>query len=538
MTAKYIQFSLHLNGEQEESVELPGHWRLLDYLHEVKGLTGTKYGCGGGMCKACTVAFVDTDGVHHAVPSCSTSLDTCNGWEVRTVEGLAISGELHPVQTALAEGEVFQCGYCTSGFLIEAFCLFENRKNGWGLSSSPTTAVRSVLESHLCRCTGYLPYLQAFTDLIERETPSLDDKPQVTPWNVIRWLHEAAEIENSLMLQYLYAAFSVKQPEYSSLAGQGHRTPGVPHSLLAIAIEEMMHLDTVNRLLVALGSRPNLVRQDFPYEPKIYPFEFKFEPLTKKSVAKYALAEAPPNLKATHPVLFKELNKAAECRTEINNIGSFYGHIRRELTVYAEGVNWEDHEKWDKELEHIQLEGEGDHFDFFVALFNGSHFTLPGTSSVWDDPSSDSYPSHQIDHQTMWNGHSNSMPEGDAKELAKLCNFHYWLTMAIFELSYVNGCQYHSIARRHMAGPLLQLCWHMPNQHDVLPPFDRSSLEYYAGADFKNQIDYILFLLSKIVNKEALFEHLLPAAYMISSRETQQEIHAMLSSLDKKDSQD
>ena len=97
MTAKKIEFSITLNGVQAEPKTLPAHWRLLDYLHEIRGLTGTKYGCGGGMCKACTVAYIDSNSIHHAIPACSTSLDTCNGWQIETIEGLGdkcISGRV------------------------------------------------------------------------------------------------------------------------------------------------------------------------------------------------------------------------------------------------------------------------------------------------------------------------------------------------------------------------------------------------------------------------------------------------------------
>ena len=89
MITKEIAFSLTVNGKAMDEETLPAHWRLIDYLHEKCALTGTKFGCGGGMCKACTVAVIDTAGVYHAVPACSTSLETCNNWNIVTVEGLA-----------------------------------------------------------------------------------------------------------------------------------------------------------------------------------------------------------------------------------------------------------------------------------------------------------------------------------------------------------------------------------------------------------------------------------------------------------------
>ena len=98
---------------------------------------------------------------------------------------------------------------------------------------------------------------------------------------LVRLLHEAAEVEHSLMIQYLYAAFSMK-PEYASVVG------GIaPRSdtILGVAVQEMQHLGLVNRLLAALDSTPNLMTQNMPYEPDIYPFEITLEPCSVLSLA-------------------------------------------------------------------------------------------------------------------------------------------------------------------------------------------------------------------------------------------------------------
>ena len=107
---------------------------------------------------------------------------------------------------------------------------------------------------------------------------------------LVRLLREASEIEHALLVQYLYAAYSLK-PQYVGLRGPG--TFGVATNLLGVAIQEMQHLAAVNRMLVDLDAAPNLVRQDFPYEPDIYPFPLNLEPLTRESVAKYVYTEAP-----------------------------------------------------------------------------------------------------------------------------------------------------------------------------------------------------------------------------------------------------
>ena len=105
----------------------------------------------------------------------------------------------------------------------------------------------------------------------------------------VRLLREASEIEHALMVQYLYGAYSLK-PAYAAL--RGFATPSAAH-LLGVAIQEMQHLEKVNRMLVDLGAAPNLVRQDFPYESDIYPFPLNLEPLSRDTLAKYVYTEAP-----------------------------------------------------------------------------------------------------------------------------------------------------------------------------------------------------------------------------------------------------
>ncbi len=105
---------------------------------------------------------------------------------------------------------------------------------------------------------------------------------------LVRLLREASEIEHALLVQYLYGAYSLK-PQYAGIRGFGFANP---HDLIGVAIQEMQHLEAVNRMLGALGAAPNLVRQDFPYEPDIYPFPLNLEPLSRDIVV-LALPLAP-----------------------------------------------------------------------------------------------------------------------------------------------------------------------------------------------------------------------------------------------------
>src|SRR5579864_6994347 len=104
--------TLRVNGSTRR-VEAPDDEPLLSVLRNRLGLTGTKYGCGEGQCGACTVLLNG-----RAVRSCRTRASEAAGAQITTIEGLAQSGRLHPVQAAFLEEEAFQCGFCTPGMIL------------------------------------------------------------------------------------------------------------------------------------------------------------------------------------------------------------------------------------------------------------------------------------------------------------------------------------------------------------------------------------------------------------------------------------
>jgi aerobic-type carbon monoxide dehydrogenase small subunit (CoxS/CutS family) len=118
---------------------------LLDVLREDLHLTGTKYGCGEGRCGACTVLM---DG--QRVLSCVTPVSLADKKSITTIEGLAKGDVLHPVQEAfLAEGAL-QCGYCTSGMILSAVALLQQKPN-------PTDEeIVAGMNGNICRCNGYV----------------------------------------------------------------------------------------------------------------------------------------------------------------------------------------------------------------------------------------------------------------------------------------------------------------------------------------------------------------------------------------------
>ena len=134
---------LNVNGTEREA-EAPASRLLLDFLRYDLGLTGSKEGCGVGVCGACTVLV---DGELYA--SCITLAAAVEGSEVTTVEGIAVDGQLHPVQQAFIDHGGFQCGICTPGQIVAAKALLE-------ANPQPTEDdIRSWMMGNLCRCTGY-----------------------------------------------------------------------------------------------------------------------------------------------------------------------------------------------------------------------------------------------------------------------------------------------------------------------------------------------------------------------------------------------
>jgi xanthine dehydrogenase small subunit len=161
-----------LNGQLVCETALPCTMTVLEYLREVRGLTGTKEGCAEGDCGACTVVegTLVPDGSrvqYRAINSCIRFVATVDGHELVTVEHLqATDGALHPVQQSMVDHHGSQCGFCTPGFVMSLFALY--------LEGTPATRERVIhsLTGNLCRCTGYRPIIDAGVAMQDYPAPA------------------------------------------------------------------------------------------------------------------------------------------------------------------------------------------------------------------------------------------------------------------------------------------------------------------------------------------------------------------------------
>jgi isoquinoline 1-oxidoreductase alpha subunit len=137
---------------------------LLWVLRDELGLTGTKFGCGIGICGSCEIHL---DGA--ATRSCITMLSSAEGKAIRTLEGLSSEGNLHPVQQAFLDEQVHQCGWCMSGQMMRAVALLEE-------NPTPTDQeIETEMSGNLCRCGAYGRIKRAVARAAESQAPAGGD---------------------------------------------------------------------------------------------------------------------------------------------------------------------------------------------------------------------------------------------------------------------------------------------------------------------------------------------------------------------------
>jgi carbon-monoxide dehydrogenase small subunit len=144
-----MHIKVNINGKAHED-DVEPRLLLVHYIREKARLTGTHVGCDTGNCGACTILFNGK-----LVKSCLILAVQADGASLTTIEGLSTNGKLHPIQDAFLEKFGFQCGYCTSGMILNAYAL---------LQTNPEPSeheVRESLEGNLCMCTGYQQIVDA-----------------------------------------------------------------------------------------------------------------------------------------------------------------------------------------------------------------------------------------------------------------------------------------------------------------------------------------------------------------------------------------
>ena len=147
-----MEVSMTVNGTTYTN-DVEPRTLLVHYLRENLRLTGTHVGCDTSSCGACTIILNG-----ETVKSCTLLAVQCEGAEIKTIEGMATNGKLHPIQESFREKHGLQCGFCTPGMIMSSWQLLERNPN------PSEDEIRHALEGNFCRCTGYHNIVNAVQD--------------------------------------------------------------------------------------------------------------------------------------------------------------------------------------------------------------------------------------------------------------------------------------------------------------------------------------------------------------------------------------
>lgn len=339
---------------------------------------------------------------------------------------------------------------------------------------------------------------------------------------LMRLLHQAAGLEQLLMLQYLYAAFSIKD-EYASVRG------GLgPHlyldadtsDLLGVSVQEMQHLHWVNEYLVALGAAPNLAPQEMPYASDVYPFELTLKPLSRYTTATYLFIEADDcalSLKCKHSdaeIHYIKSVLAVLGQTRENHLGSLYASIigltrrvaQNPPAFLSPTTDWN---RFENTMLYIAAQGEEKHYQFFKSVFTASHPGFGGVD-VWNFAPDDArYPSVQFDpnQTTAYAGQENEICDPVLRDIAWLSNLHYWIILSALDASYRFGApKLRMKAVGNMTEALYSLAFCLARK-GIGVPFDPPGMENSLGSDLHSSLQILRCL---VLEAEALANRLSP----------------------------
>jgi aerobic-type carbon monoxide dehydrogenase small subunit (CoxS/CutS family) len=166
------RIAVTVNGAVHEAV-VPVDLPLINFLQDRLDLTGTKFCCGIGVCRACTVSVQRTPtSLPDVLLTCVTKAVDVDGQSIRTVEGVARDGKLSSLQQAFLDDYAFQCGYSTPGFLMAGEVLLQQLQASPIPLAQVDNAIMNAVGAHVCRCTGYVRYHAAIRRVI-LATPGL-----------------------------------------------------------------------------------------------------------------------------------------------------------------------------------------------------------------------------------------------------------------------------------------------------------------------------------------------------------------------------
>jgi hypothetical protein len=338
---------------------------------------------------------------------------------------------------------------------------------------------------------------------------------------LVRLLKEAAEIEQDLMLQYLYAAYALK-PEYAQLVGAP--APNAT-SLMGVIIQEMQHLGDINRLLVELDAKPVLTRLDIPYETDVYPFPFELAPLNSVSLAKFTYCEADPvrlghvrSINSDSVRLVDMIKTSLGGTIAANHVGKLYDAVVETLGEVKEAGKVKiDFGAWFQNIGDVKAEGEFGHFKFFHSLYEGAHPLIKDTPGIWDLPATDArYPSYAVPvNPTAYEGRANTIKDADLRALAWLGNLNYWSLLLLLDAGYRHKSKVETAyAQAIMMGPLMSIARYLPAKGSAVP-FDPLSMGFDPGLNDASGKRVTRQMLEETRNYARSIEKLLPGDFNI-----------------------
>ncbi len=337
-------------------------------------------------------------------------------------------------------------------------------------------------------------------------SPSQDGRPELTTrgftdpvLELIRLLRNAAAIEHASLLEYTYSAFSVKA-DYENISGYYSDDS---MSLLAIAIEKMIRLGTVNRMLVALGAPPHLMSPSFPFTSDTSPLTSNLEPLSREALARYIYREAPQGLFDSTIVNSSNGEFAATICTMLGvparQAASIYTAIEAvaEEVSRSSGVELPDIARWTDALRLLQDRGREGRFEFLKELFLGSYSVFAGHGDVWRLPRTDpGYPSYDVIRiPTAYFGRQSQGLDPTTLALARLGNLQYGTTLLLLDLYFRHHLPiYRSLAVTHMMGPVRSVGKHLPRL-GVGMPFEAIDAPDSSVLDARHRLRFVMALL-------------------------------------------